>query len=184
MNGPASFLRALAEKLRDAGIPWMLTGSTASSFYGEPRATNDLDVVLDPDEAQLARFLASLAGAFYVGAEEARDAFRTRGMFNVVDSASGWKADMILVGDRDFDREEFARRRAVRLLDVDAWVISPEGSILSKLEWAQRGGSELQRRDARAVAAACGSSLDREYLLRQAEALGVMNDLVVLLPPP
>jgi hypothetical protein len=75
----------------------------APSFYGEPRATNDLDVVLDPDEAQLGRFLSSLIGTFYVGAEEAREAFRTRGMFNVIDSSSGWKADLILLKERAFD---------------------------------------------------------------------------------
>jgi transaldolase len=44
VSAPAAFLRVLAEKLRDAGVPWMLTGSAASSYYGEPRATNDLDL--------------------------------------------------------------------------------------------------------------------------------------------
>lgn len=184
VSGPAAFLGALARKLGEAEIPWMLTGSMASSFYGEPRATNDLDVVLDPDEAQLGRFLASLAGTFYVGAEEAREALHTRGMFNVIDSASGWKADLILLKERAFDREEFRRGRPVRLFDVDVYVISPEGSILSKLEWARQGNSDLQLRDARAVAASCGASLDREYLRRQAEALGLKDELVMILPPP
>ncbi|HEX7617070.1 MAG TPA: hypothetical protein VF554_17550 [Thermoanaerobaculia bacterium] len=36
MKGPAEFLRVLAEELRGAGVPWMLTGSAASSYYGEP----------------------------------------------------------------------------------------------------------------------------------------------------
>ncbi len=44
MSAPAAFLEVLAEKLREAGVPWMLTGSAASSYYGEPRATNDLDL--------------------------------------------------------------------------------------------------------------------------------------------
>ena len=103
LSGPAAFLGALARRLGEAEIPWMLTGPMAPSFYGEPRATNDLDVVLDPDEAQLGRFLSSLTGTFYVGAEEAREAFRTRGIFNVIDSSSGWKADLILLKERAFD---------------------------------------------------------------------------------
>ena len=67
------------------------------------------------DETQLAGLLASFAGEFHVGAEEAREAFRTHGMFNVIDSASGWNVDMILLRDRDFDQAEFARCKAMHL---------------------------------------------------------------------
>jgi hypothetical protein len=61
VKGPAEFLRVLAEELRGAGVPWMLTGSAASSYYGEPRATNDVDIVVDPTADQIEAFAASLS---------------------------------------------------------------------------------------------------------------------------
>ncbi|MFI5198246.1 MAG: hypothetical protein ACHQJD_06475 [Thermoanaerobaculia bacterium] len=177
MSAPAAFLRVLAEKLRGAGVPWMLTGSAASSYYGEPRATNDLDIVVDPTPAQIDAFAESLSGSFYVNREEVREALAARGMFNVIDPQSGWKADIIFVGNREFDRIEFGRRRIARLFGLDIHVISPEGSILSKLEWARRGGSDRQLRDAAAVLAANRGALDFDYLRRQARALRV-DDLL------
>jgi hypothetical protein len=181
LNAPAAFLQVLAEKLSDAGIPWMLTGSAASSYYGEPRATNDLDIVVDPTPAQIEAFAASLSGSFYVSREEVREALAARGMFNVIDPHSGWKADVILVRDREFDRIEFDRRRPARLFGLDVFVISPEGSILSKLDWARRGNSDRQVRDAASVLATNRETLDLDYLRGQARELGVEDLLRQLL---
>lgn len=175
MIPPAAFLERLSKELEGAGIPWMITGSTASAFYGEPRATQDLDIVLDPAPQQFERLLAALHGGFYVSLDEARQALRERGMFNVIDLESGWKADLIICPDRAFNRLEMARRQRVRVLGLDVFVISPEGSILSKLEWAKLGGSERQLRDAASVIAACRASLDWTYLRQQADSIGVVD---------
>ena len=59
----------------------MITGSTASALYGEPRATQDIDIVIDPQPDQLSAFLDALKDGFYVSAEEASEALRLRGMF-------------------------------------------------------------------------------------------------------
>ncbi len=71
-------------------------------------------------------------------------------------------------------------RAAARLFGLDVYVISPEGSILSKLEWSRRGGSDRQLRDASAVLAANRETLDFDYLRQQARGLGV-DDLLELL---
>lgn len=175
LSSPAAFLARLATRLDAAEVPWMITGSTASSVYGEPRATQDVDVVVDPTAEQLDRLLTSFSGAFYVSLDEARQALLARGMFNVVDLESGWKADLIVCPNRAFNRLEMGRRRRESVLGVDVWVISPEGSVLSKLEWSRLGGSELQFRDAAGVVSGCRDSLDWDYLTSQAGALGVLD---------
>ena len=164
-------------------MPWMITGSTASSFYGEPRATQDIDFVIDPIPSQLQAFLEALRGGFYVSSEEAGEALQARGMFNAIDLESGWKADLIVCPDRPFERNELARRRPARLFDVDVFVISPEGSIVSKLRWASASGSERQLRDAASVLAGCSGELDLDYVRREAEAAGVSALLRKILPP-
>jgi hypothetical protein len=98
-------------RLEEAGIPYMVSGSLGSVFYGEPRATRDVDVVIDPGEASLTAFLDALADDWYVSREAAFAALRERGMFNVVDSATGWKADFVIRKERPYSIEELSRRR-------------------------------------------------------------------------
>ena len=75
------------------------------------------------------------------------------------------------------------RRRPVRLFDVDAFVISPEGSVVSKLRWAAASGSERQLRDAASVLVGCAGELDMDYIRREAEVAGVTDLLARILPP-
>ncbi len=102
-------------------------------------------------------------------------------MFNVIDLASGWKADLIFLAADPFDQLEFQRRRAVEFFAIKAFLISPEGSILSKLRWAAASGSERQIRDVASVVRSQGGELDRDYLLHWASALGVRDALVAVL---
>ncbi len=46
-------LQTVVEALDRAGIPHMVAGSVASTFHGEPRATQDIDFVIDPDATAL-----------------------------------------------------------------------------------------------------------------------------------
>ena len=47
----------MSGNLDSAGIPYMLTGSYASSVHGAPRATQDLDIVIAPTRGQLLELL-------------------------------------------------------------------------------------------------------------------------------
>ena len=78
---PGALLRAIVEKLEAMGIPHMVVGSFASTVYGEPRSTRDLDLVIDPTPEQLNRLLAALdPDDYYVDPDVARDALRRRSM--------------------------------------------------------------------------------------------------------
>jgi hypothetical protein len=155
----------------------MITGSMASSQHGLPRATNDADVVIDPSPAALDELVASLlADGYYVDAGRAREALATRRLFNVIDPETAFKIDLIIRKERPFSREEFARRERRRFAGIEAAVTTPEDTILSKLEWARKaGGSERQLADAAGVLAVCGGRIDRAYVERWAEALGVAD---------
>ena len=78
-----------------AGIPFMVTGSMASVHFGEPRSTQDIDIVVDPTASQLDQFLQSLGDDYYVSTETARHALQDRSMFSIIDYKIGWKADLI-----------------------------------------------------------------------------------------
>ena len=175
------FLFDILERLTRADVPYMLAGSHGASAHGYARATNDVDFVIAPDRAQLERFLESFDERYYVSREAAFEAEARKSMFNVIDTVSGWKADLIICKSRPFSLEEFNRRQTIELGGQDVFVASAEDIILSKLEWAKRGESERQLRDAEGVARLQGSALDRAYLRRWAAELGVRESLESLL---
>ncbi|MHC4284549.1 MAG: DUF6036 family nucleotidyltransferase [Planctomycetota bacterium] len=162
-------------------IPYMLAGSVSSSLHGQPRATNDADIVIAPAEEQLIAFLKSLGDDYYVNPDAARDAFKSNSVFNVIDIQNSWKADIIIRKNRPFSREEFQRRQKANIMGLDAWVVSPEDVILSKLEWAKNSKSSQQLQDALGVAAVQYDHLDRDYLHKWAKELQVESSLEELL---
>lgn len=167
------FLKRLVEKLTEAGIPFMLVGSVAASYHGHPRSTLAIDAVVDADEKPLCRFVRSLGEGYYVSKDAVREAFRSATAFNIIDEASGYKADLIIRKERPFSRTEFSRRIRVGILDIALDMATPEDVILSKLEWSKLGSSERQWADALQVARTQGEKLDLAYMERWAIELGV-----------
>jgi hypothetical protein len=176
VNTQGDIVNRMAGRLQSAGIPYMIVGSIASSFHGEPRTTRDIDIVIDPTDESLDRFVRSVASdGFYVDPTAAAEALATRSQFNVIDPQSGWKVDLMIRRERPFSRDELERRIPVRLLDVETYVATAEDTIIAKLEWARSGESERQLRDVASILAAMGDSLDRAYLERWIDSLGLQE---------
>lgn len=174
MSGAQSFLARVATALEGAGIPYMLAGSFASSYHGAPRATQAIDIVVDPTFESLDRFLVALQGEdIYLDADVARKEFRRRGQFNVIDGATAWKVDVIFRKARAFSVAEMSRRMPAVVLGVAVFVATAEDTVLAKLEWAKLGESERQRRDVQALLEAKGGSLDLGYIEKWLDELGV-----------
>lgn len=161
----ADFLGRLASVLQRAEIPYMLAGSFASSFHGQPRTTQDIDLVIHTDATGLKRLVHELPeDDYYVDIDVALQALRARRQFNVIDMATGWKADLIIRKARPYSLLEFERRQPVVIEGAKFWMASPEDVIVSKLEWALRSSSERQLRDVAGVLAAKPESLDLVYI--------------------
>jgi len=175
------FLTRLIEKLESAGIPYMISGSLGSSLHGEPRATNDIDLIIAPTSNQMDTFIKSLNDEYYVSPESVLYALKNHSMFNIIDYKTGWKADLIIRKNRPFSVEEFKRRRKGFVIGIEVWVISPEDAILSKLEWAKIGQSETQFRDALGVVIIQWQNIDKNYLQKWAKELHIEEILEKLL---
>ncbi len=164
-SDPGEVLGRVVHALDAADVPYMLTGSIASAFYGAPRATQDIDVVIAPDRASLNRLLELFPqGQYYASREAAMEAFDRRDLFNIVDMETSWKIDFILRKDRPFSRAEFERRMLVDALGLRLYVASAEDVLLSKLEWAKSGESERQLRDVAGIIRTQGEDLDLPYV--------------------
>lgn len=159
------------------GVRWVVGGSIASSVHGEPRATQDVDIVLGlrPQHAQ--RFVEALDRDYYLDAEVVSDAVKSAGSFNAVHFTSAIKVDFFVAGDDAFDTERLENRLRVDMPDGALYVDTAENTMLRKLEWYRRGGesSERQWRDVQAIVRLQSERLDLEHLDAWAERLGVRD---------
>lgn len=172
-----SILRLTAQTLSDLDIPYMVTGSLASAFHGEPRSTQDLDVVVSTGAAKLQELAARLrAAGLYCDAAAVREATELKGMFNAIDPTTGWKIDFIVLKNQAFNRAAFEARSSVELSGVSVHVIGPEDIVIAKLEWAKLGGSDRQLRDVLGVLMVQGDSLNRQHIERWVTVLDLASE--------
>lgn len=165
------------------GVPYMITGSCASSLFGEPRASHDVDLVVDLSSADVDQLIREFRAPRYLLVESAaRDAVSRRFMFNVLDTEQGDKVDFWLLTADAFDQSRFARRTRQTTEGCQASFSSPEDVILAKLRWAKlSGGSEKQLTDALGVYEVQRERLDRAYLERWVKELNIEPEWRALL---
>jgi len=165
--------------LKHLKVDHYVGGSLASSFHGEPRSTNDVDLVADLETAHVPGFVAALRDTFYVSLERVQHAVERRSSFNVIFLRTMFKVDIFVTKDDDFAKEEMRRRQRVvispDLEPID--VASAEDTILQKLAWYRLGGgvSDRQWGDLLGVLKVRGEELDREYLTRWSEHMEVAD---------
>src|SRR5712691_1186588 len=127
----------LARALGQANIPYMFTGSFASSFHGTPRASNDFDLVLAPTAEQLRALKEILSEAdYYFDLDDALDALKRSGQFNIIDLASGWKIDFIFRKHRAFSLAEFDRRFRIEFEGLSIFMATAEDVGIRPRLWS------------------------------------------------
>ncbi len=171
----ADLFRRISMLLEQAGIPYMLTGSFASSVYGMGRGSPDLDFIVADDEEGVKRLFKELPKAgFYSELSQALDACCKRSTFNILDSVTGLKIDFILLQDREFSRVEFERRRKLQVWGVPLLVATPEDVGLATLEWAKLRPFNRQIEDAAGILKVRKDELDLSYIEKWVHELGLM----------
>jgi hypothetical protein len=170
---PSELLRRFVEVLERLHLPYLVTGSMATMAYGEPRFTNDIDVVvalpLDLVDAFCASFLAP---EFYCYHEAAKQAVQERSQFNIIHLESGLKIDVMIPDDSEFNRSRLARGVRVRSQSgIEICFASPEDVIIKKLEYYRVGGSEKHVRDIAGVLKLLEERVDRAYITSWASRL-------------
>lgn len=173
MTDQLDVLALVTSGLDEAGIAYMVTGSMSSGYYGQPRMTRDVDLVVELQHGDPERMEVMFSDAFLISAHTARGAMAHQTMFNAIHREAFVKVDFVIRKSDPFRIEEFARRRRVELDGHAMWMVSPEDLILSKLVWTRGSGSDVQTRDVRGVIAVQNVRLDWGYLEDWATRLGL-----------
>jgi hypothetical protein len=155
------------------GIPYLITGSVAAMAFGEPRLTNDIDIVAAIDEKDVDDLVCSFpADEFYISEEMVREAIRCQGQFNIIHSTSGTKVDVIMKQETPFDNSRFERlHRIFPAESYQANFAAPEDVIIKKMEYYKAGGSEKHLRDIAGILKISGEIVDWDYITEWAKRL-------------
>lgn len=182
-------IQALDPVLRELDrlhVSYYVGGSVASTFHGAARSTLDVDLMAELNESTTLSLLQKLQADYYSSQAAALDAVRRSSCFNLLHFETSFKVDIFVSRGREFDNEVLARAKQDMLgtdLQISARIASVEDVILLKLEWFRLGNdaSERQWNDVTEVATLHGPCLDRAYLKKWAEELGVPDLLDRLL---
>ena len=158
------FLKTIIEFLHRQKIPYMLSGSVALSIYSLPRATRDFDFVVHLQPRDINGLVAAFREGYYCDADSVKDAVAHRSMFNIIDHASGYKADFVILKDEPFRQTEFERRIKIEFEGMTLYVVSAEDLLLSKLIWIQELQSAVQMEDIGQLS--LKENLDWKYIQR------------------
>ncbi|MBL8142067.1 MAG: hypothetical protein JNM38_13210 [Acidobacteria bacterium] len=161
------FFVAVLTALEQCRVPYMVAGSVAATLYGEPRMTNDMDVVVELTTDQVDALLAHFTGDdYYVpSAPFVREVVARTGIFNIIHVPSASKVDLIVRRRTDFAEREFSRRHRLPFTDAsDASVATPEDVIVSKLLFRARGGSDKHVSDVVGVLRVSAGQIDEEHI--------------------
>lgn len=167
MLEPELFL-LFVRPLNRLGIRYIISGSVAATFYGEPRVTHDVDLVVFLNDSDAQRLNQAFPPPdFYVPPMETISAEiqrEQRGHFNLIHTDTGFKADMYTVGRDELSAWGFRFKRTIQYEDETVAVAPPEYVIVRKLEYYRESGSEKHLRDIRSMISVSGNQLDQSAL--------------------
>ena len=165
---------------RNHDIRFHLTGGITSVYYGEPRMTQDIDIVVDNTQmtSHLGSVLESFESSdFFFDADSIAAAVENHGMFQLLDGVESLKLDIY---PRELIPGELTRSVMVEVFEgVNLPIASRPDAAVSKLVWVSKG-SHKSRRDLRQIHRSAPAQ-DRQQIEELADQLQLKSLLQELL---
>jgi hypothetical protein len=163
-----NLFRIFISRINRLSIPYMITGAVAGIVYGEPRLTNDIDIVIDLKPDDIDQFTDSFPiEDFYCPPTEVIKLEINRplrGHFNLIHHKTGFRADIYAAGKDELNFWGLKNRKAVDVEGDEFWLAPVEYVILRKLEYYQEGGSDKHLRDISGILALSSDQINFKIL--------------------
>jgi hypothetical protein len=176
------FLKLILDALKVAHVEYLIGGAVAEWAWGEPRATQDIDIVINLPIKSIGKFSKELKKRdMLVPAEIILDTIlenRADIPINAIHMYSGLKADLYPMREGDELRWSAFQRR--QLVDYGSpigrvYVHSPEDLILYKLLYFSISQQSKHSRDIAAILQAKKDNLDLTYIQEWTARLGLVS---------
>jgi len=121
--------------LNNSNIPYMITGALAVSYYGMPRLTHDLDIIIQIDSGDVDKIFILFSSEFYISKVSIEEAIEHRSTFNIIHLKTSIKVDFWMIGQDEYEIKKFSRRSKENIFNRAIYLITPEDLLISKLDW-------------------------------------------------
>ncbi|MGB9721405.1 MAG: hypothetical protein ACPL28_08020 [bacterium] len=152
------------EILNQMDIPYFFTGAIAVVYYGEPRTTHDIDLVIVIKDSDVNTMIVNFEKEFFIDEVSIESAIKEKSMFNAMHKETGFKVDFWILGDDDFNQKRFMRRVKVEILGTTMYLPTAEDAIISKLEWFKMSDIDKHYFDALGIYRIQKEKLDMQYI--------------------
>jgi len=177
---PIDIISTVINVLERLHIAYYIGGSFASSLYGIPRTSQDIDIITDIKEIDVRSFVQNLEGEFYIDESMIRNAIARKTSFNIIHFTSSYKIDVFISKGTVYAKEEMFRRILHTLRKeplLEAYFARSEDIILEKLLWFTLSNKtlETQWKDVLGIIKVQSGALDIDYLKHWSDVLGISN---------
>ncbi len=160
-------LKDITSFLQRNKIPYMITGAWNVIFYARPRASHDIDFVIEAkidDIEKIKKTFTALSHDFLVQEDQIEEAIVKSLSFNILHLPTMLKLDFWILQNDEFNKTRFLRKKRKRILDQFMYIASAEDTILKKLLWYKDTKIEKHLIDAAFVYQIQNNNLDKRYL--------------------
>lgn len=176
---PLQITQVVASVFESLNIRYLIGGSLASSLYGIPRATQDVDIVAEIKYGDIPAIVNALQDSFYIDADMIREAIRYQRTFNIIHLGTMFKVDIFILKADSISQEEMSRRERYQISndpESSLYLTSAEDIILHKLLWYQLSDKIYERQwtDVLGVIQVQYQNLDYSYLEQKAFQLNIL----------
>ncbi len=168
-------LKTVVSRLQGLRIPYMITGAIAVNYYGRPRLTHDVDLLVELQASMVEGIVSSFQSGFYIAAGGILEALQHWTMFNALHHAAGLKVDFGLKGRDKYDATRFQRRKKRKIFDEMMFITTAEGLMIIRLKRYKDSSSEKHYLGASGVYQIQRGNLDLRYMKRWLSYFSVLD---------
>jgi hypothetical protein len=163
-----NLFRIYTDILNQNNFKYFISGSVASIVYGDPRLTNDIDLVIFLNKNDIDKFIRAFPSeSFYCPHSEVIKSEleqKEGGHFNLIHHESGFKADIYPAGTDELQIWAMRNARQIEFEGSTIFIAPPEYVIIKKLEFYKEGKSQKHLTDIKGILNSSSELIDFGFL--------------------
>jgi hypothetical protein len=159
-----TFAIRVIDALERLAVPYMAVGSFSSNVYGIPRATKDVDVVVDLGEASIGTLAAEIGDDFVLDPQMSFESITGTMRYRITHRGEAFLVEIFLLSEDPHDQARFQRRVTRKIGERTAFVPRAEDVIITKLRWSRQGQRQKDIEDVKDVLSVQAGKLDHDYI--------------------
>jgi len=161
----------LISQLNKLQIKYVFTGAFALAYYGFPRTSADVDIIIEKDMSKLLKLVKALQASDYdVSKNDVSEAMESCGHFAVFHKRHMFPYFDFKVACTGDEHDAISDSKVVGFHGVDCRIVSAEDLIVKKIEWGDL-------KDVETILVRYGDKLDMKKLHALAKAKHVYEKL-------